>query len=91
LTEPNGSGKILSAQWLTYEAAKKSLKLLDFSLRGCETYAMNRNRRPQKQKPRDVQRVQELRRSNAATPVANKTRYSRSDRRQNHIRFVEGY
>lgn len=52
---------------------------------------MNKNRRPQKQKPRDVQRVQELRRSNTAAPHRNKARYSRSDRRLNSVRIVEGY
>jgi hypothetical protein len=41
--------------------------------------------KPQKQKPRDVQRVQELRRSNAATPVRNRARYSDHDRRANRV------
>lgn len=34
-------------------------------------------RRPQAQKPTQVRRVQELRRSNAATPVPSGKRYSR--------------
>jgi hypothetical protein len=39
---------------------------------------MSKNRRPQA--PKSVNRVQELRRSNAAQPIRNRTRYSRQDR-----------
>ena len=41
-------------------------------------WVMSKNRRPQA--PKSVNRVQELRRSNAAQPVRNKARYSRQDR-----------
>jgi hypothetical protein len=38
---------------------------------------MNRNRRPQRQKPAKVRQVQQLRQSNAAAPHKLKTAYNR--------------
>lgn len=44
--------------------------------------------RPQAQKDREVQRVQELRRSSAAEPVRNRKRYSRNDFRRDAQRGI---
>jgi hypothetical protein len=41
---------------------------------------MNTKRRPQRQKPSKVRQVQELRRSNAASPVPSGTEYRRKEK-----------